>query len=87
MYFYEELSRGAVPATDQRAVPDVLVEIRNARSSGATARGQRRFDCHASYIRYEVSKASARLPEGSPRLRGAVRTSVVRQPGRPRPVT
>lgn len=82
MYFYEELSRGAVGIMTGAAVPDVLVEIQTAFERGDRAGAAALFDRYASYIRYEGQQGvGLALRKEVLRLRGAIATSVVRQPG------
>jgi 4-hydroxy-tetrahydrodipicolinate synthase len=64
------------------AVPDVLVEIYTAFQRGDRAGAAAIFDRHASYIRYEGQQGvGLALRKEVLRLRGAIRTSLVRQPG------
>jgi 4-hydroxy-tetrahydrodipicolinate synthase len=82
MYFYEELSRGAVGIMTGAAVPDVLVQIHAAFERGDRAEAAAIFDRYASYIRYEGQQGiGLALRKELLRLRGAIATSVVRQPG------
>jgi 4-hydroxy-tetrahydrodipicolinate synthase len=82
MYFYEELSRGAVGIMTGVAVPDLLVRILTAFERGDRAAAAALFDRYASYIRYEGQQGiGLALRKEVLRLRGAIRTSVVRQPG------
>ena len=82
MYFYEELSRGAVGIMTGVAVPDLLVRIYTAFARGDHAGAAAIFDRYASYIRYEGQQGiGLALRKELLRLRGAIATSVVRQPG------
>jgi len=82
MYFYEELSRGAVGIMTGVAVPDILVRIYAAFTAGDRARAAAIYDRYASYIRYEGQQGiGLALRKELLRLRGAIATSVVRQPG------
>jgi 4-hydroxy-tetrahydrodipicolinate synthase len=82
MYFYEELSRGAVGIMTGVAVPDVLVQIYSAFERGDRVGAAATFDRYASYIRYEGQQGiGLALRKEVLRLRGAIATSVVRQPG------
>jgi 4-hydroxy-tetrahydrodipicolinate synthase len=82
LYFYEELSRGAVGIMTGVAVPDVLVRIYTAFERGDRAGAAAVFDRYASYIRYEGQPGiGLALRKEVLRLRGAIGTSVVRQPG------
>ena len=81
-YFYEELSRGAVGIMTGVAVPDLLVRIFTAFERGDRAGAAALFDRYASYIRYEGQQGiGLALRKEVLRLRGAIATSVVRQPG------
>jgi 4-hydroxy-tetrahydrodipicolinate synthase len=81
-YFYEELSRGAVGIMTGVAVPDLLVRIFTAFERGDRAGAASLFDRHASYIRYEGQQGiGLALRKEVLRLRGAIATSAVRQPG------
>jgi 4-hydroxy-tetrahydrodipicolinate synthase len=82
MYFYEELCRGAVGIMTGAAVPDVLVRIHAAFARGDRAGAAAIFDRYASYIRYEGQQGiGLALRKELLRLRGAIATSAVRQPG------
>ena len=82
MYFYEELCRGAVGIMTGVAVPDILVRIFTAFERGDRAGAAAVFDRYASYIRYEGQQGiGLALRKECLRLRGAIATSVVRQPG------
>lgn len=82
MYFYEELSRGAVGIMTGAAIPDVLVRIFTAFRQGNRAGAAAIFDRYASYIRYEGQQGvGLALRKELLRLRGAIATSTVRQPG------
>src|SRR5262245_59586909 len=82
MYFYEELSRGAVGIMTGAAVPDVLVRIQAGFEQGDRAAAAASLDRYASYIRYEGQQGiGLALRKEVLRLRGAIATSVVRQPG------
>ena len=82
MYFYEELCRGAVGIMTGVAVPDLLVRIFTAFERGDRAGAAALFDRYASYIRYEGQQGiGLALRKEVLRLRGAIATSVVRQPG------
>jgi 4-hydroxy-tetrahydrodipicolinate synthase len=82
MYFYEELCRGAVGIMTGAAVPDVLVRIYLAFTRGDRAAAAATFDRYASYIRYEGQQGvGLALRKELLRLRGAIATSTVRQPG------
>jgi 4-hydroxy-tetrahydrodipicolinate synthase len=82
MYFYEELCRGAVGIMTGAAIPDVLVRIYAAFVRGDRAGAAAVFDRYASYIRYEGQQGiGLALRKELLRLRGAIATSVVRQPG------
>ena len=73
MYFYEELSRGAVGIMTGAAVPDVLVEIQTAFDRGDRAAAAAIFDRYASYIRYEGQQGvGLALRKEVLRLRGAI---------------
>ena len=82
MYFYEELSRGAVGIMTGVAVPDILVRIYTAFTAGDRAGAAAIYDRYASYIRYEGQQGiGLALRKELLRLRGAIATSAVRQPG------
>jgi len=82
MYFYEELSRGAVGIMTGVAVPDLLVRIFTAFERGDRAGASALFDRYASYIRYEGQQGiGLALRKEVLRLRGAIATSTARQPG------
>lgn len=82
MYFFEELSRGAVGIMTGAAVPDVLVEIYQRFRAGDPAGAAALFDRHASYIRYEGQQGiGLGLRKEVLRLRGAIRDGFVRPPG------
>jgi 4-hydroxy-tetrahydrodipicolinate synthase len=82
LYFYEELSRGAVGIMTGVAIPDVLVRIYTAFAQGDHTGAATIFDRYASYIRYEGQQGiGLALRKEVLRLRGAIRTSVVRPPG------
>ena len=82
MYFYEELSRGAVGIMTGVAVPDILVRIYTAFAQGDPAGAAAIYDRYASYIRYEGQQSiGLALRKELLRLRGAIATSAVRQPG------
>jgi 4-hydroxy-tetrahydrodipicolinate synthase len=81
-YFYEELSRGAVGIMTGVAVPDVLVRIFTAFERGDRAGAATLFDRYGSYIRYEGQQGiGLALRKEVLRIRGAIATSAVRQPG------
>ena len=52
MFFFEELSRGAVGIMTGVAVPDVLVRIYDLFRAGDVAGAAATYDRYASYIRY-----------------------------------
>jgi 4-hydroxy-tetrahydrodipicolinate synthase len=82
MYFYEELSRGAVGIMTGVAVPDILVRIYKAFTTGDRAGAAAIYDRYASYIRYEGQQGiGLALRKELLRLRGAIASSAVRQPG------
>ena len=82
MYFYEELSRGAVGIMTGVAVPDILVRIYAAFTAGDRAGAAAIYDRYASYIRYEGQQGiGLALRKELLRLRGAIASSAVRQPG------
>ena len=82
MFFYEELSRGAVGIMTGVAVPDLLVRIYTTFTRGDRAGAAAIFDRYASYIRYEEQQGiGLALRKEVLRLRGAITTSLVRQPG------
>jgi 4-hydroxy-tetrahydrodipicolinate synthase len=82
MYFYEELCRGAVGIMTGVAVPDILVRVFTAFERGDRAGAAAVFDRYASYIRYEGQQGiGLALRKELLRLRGAIATGVVRQPG------
>jgi 4-hydroxy-tetrahydrodipicolinate synthase len=53
MYFFEELSRGAIGVMTGVAVPDILVKIYDLFVAGNVAGAAEMYDRYASYIRYE----------------------------------
>jgi 4-hydroxy-tetrahydrodipicolinate synthase len=64
------------------AVPDVLVRIFTAFERGDRAGAATLFDRYASYIRYEGQQGiGLALRKEVLRIRGAIATSAVRQPG------
>ena len=80
MYFYEELSRGAIGIMTGVAVPDILVRIYDLFVDTVGAAGL--YDRYASYIRYEGQVGvGIALRKEVLRLRGAIRSSYVRPPG------
>jgi 4-hydroxy-tetrahydrodipicolinate synthase len=95
MFFFEELSRGAVGIMTGVAVPDVLVRIYDLFRAGDVgaviapvsraaewARAAAMYDRYASYIRYEGQQGiGLALRKEVLRLRGAIRSSYVRPPG------
>jgi 4-hydroxy-tetrahydrodipicolinate synthase len=82
MYFFEELSRGAVGIMTGVAVPDVLVQVYDRFRAGDVAGAAAVYDRHASYIRYEGQQGiGLALRKEVLRLRGAIRESFVRPPG------
>ncbi len=82
MFFFEELSRGAVGIMTGVAVPDVLVRIYDLFRAGDAAAAAAMYDRYASYIRYEGQQGiGLALRKEVLRLRGAIRTSYVRPPG------
>ena len=82
MYFCEELSRGAVGIMTGVAVPDILVRIHAAFTAGDRAGAAAIYDRYASYIRYEGQQGiGLALRKELLRLRGAIASSAVRQPG------
>jgi len=82
MYFCEELSRGAVGIMTGVAVPDLLVRIFAAFQRGDRAGAATLYDRYASYIRYEGQQGiGLALRKEVLRLRGAIATSTVREPG------
>ena len=82
MYFPEELSRGAVGIMTGVALPDLLVRIFTMFERGDRAGAAALFDRYASYIRYEGQQGiGLALRKEVLRLRGAIATSTVRQPG------
>ena len=82
MYFFEELSRGAIGIMTGVAVPDILVKIYDLFAAGNTAGAAEMYDRYASYIRYEGQVGvGIALRKEVLRLRGAIRSSYVRPPG------
>ena len=82
MFFFEELSRGAVGIMTGVAVPDVLVRIYDLFRAGDVAGAAAMYDRYASYIRYEGQQGiGLALRKEVLRLRGAIRSSYVRPPG------
>jgi len=82
MYFYEELSRGAIGIMTGVAVPDILVRVYTAFAAGDRAGAAAIYDRYASYIRYEGQQGiGLALRKELLRLRGAIASSAVRQPG------
>jgi 4-hydroxy-tetrahydrodipicolinate synthase len=82
LYFCEELARGAIGIMTGVAVPDVLVRIHAAFVRGDRAAAAALFDRHASYLRYEGQPGiGLALRTEVLRLRGAIATGAVRQPG------
>jgi len=82
MFFFEELSRGAVGIMTGVAVPDVLVRIYDLFRAGDVAGAAATYDRYASYIRYEGQQGiGLALRKEVLRLRGAIRSSYVRPPG------
>jgi 4-hydroxy-tetrahydrodipicolinate synthase len=64
------------------AVPDILVRIYDAFTAGDRAGAAALYDRYASYIRYEGQPGiGLALRKELLRLRGAIRSSAVRQPG------
>ena len=82
MFFFEELSRGAVGIMTGVAVPDVLVRVYDLFRAGDAAGAAAMYDRYASYIRYEGQQGiGLALRKEVLRLRGAIRSSYVRPPG------
>jgi 4-hydroxy-tetrahydrodipicolinate synthase len=82
MYFFEELSRGAIGIMTGVAVPDILVAIYDLFAAGNAAGAAEMYDRYASYIRYEgQAGVGIALRKEVLRLRGAIRSSYVRPPG------
>jgi 4-hydroxy-tetrahydrodipicolinate synthase len=82
MFFFEELSRGAVGIMTGVAVPDVLVRVYDLFRAGDVAGAAAMYDRYASYIRYEGQQGiGLALRKEVLRLRGAIRSSYVRPPG------
>jgi 4-hydroxy-tetrahydrodipicolinate synthase len=82
MFFFEELSRGAVGIMTGVAVPDVLVRVYDLFRAGDVAGAAAIYDRYASYIRYEGQQGiGLALRKEVLRLRGAIRSSYVRPPG------
>jgi 4-hydroxy-tetrahydrodipicolinate synthase len=82
LYFYEELARGSIGIMTGAAVPDILVRIYDAFTAGDRAGAAALYDRYASYIRYEGQPGiGLALRKELLRLRGAIRSSAVRQPG------
>jgi 4-hydroxy-tetrahydrodipicolinate synthase len=82
LYFFEELSRGAIGIMTGVAVPDLLVRIFTAFDGGDPRAAAALFDRYASYIRYEGQQGiGLALRKEVLRLRGAIATSVARRPG------
>jgi 4-hydroxy-tetrahydrodipicolinate synthase len=82
LYFFEELSRGAVGIMTGIAVPDVLVRVYAAFRGGDPAGAAALYDRHASYIRFEAQQGLAlALRKEVLRLRGAIARAHVRPPG------
>lgn len=82
MYFFEELSRGAIGIMTGVAVPDILVKIYDLFAAGNAAGAAEMYDRYASYIRYEGQVGvGIALRKEVLRLRGAIRSSYVRPPG------
>ena len=82
MYFFEELSRGAIGIMTGVAVPDILVKIYDLFVAGDAAGAAEMYDRYASYIRYEGQVGvGIALRKEVLRLRGAIRSSYVRPPG------
>lgn len=82
MYFFEELSRGAIGIMTGVAVPDILVKIYDLFVAGNAAGAAEMYDRYASYIRYEGQVGvGIALRKEVLRLRGAIRSSYVRPPG------
>jgi 4-hydroxy-tetrahydrodipicolinate synthase len=82
LYFYEELARGSIGIMTGAAVPDILVRIYDAFTAGDRAGAAAIYDRYASYIRYEGQPGiGLALRKELLRLRGAIRSSAVRQPG------
>ena len=82
MYFFEELSRGAIGIMIGVAVPDILVKIYDLFAAGNAAGAAEMYDRYASYIRYEGQVGvGIALRKEVLRLRGAIRSGYVRPPG------
>jgi 4-hydroxy-tetrahydrodipicolinate synthase len=82
MYFFEELSRGAIGIMTGVAVPDILVKIYDLFAAGNAAGAAEMYDRYASYMRYEGQVGvGIALRKEVLRLRGAIRSSYVRPPG------
>jgi len=82
MYFFEELSRGAIGIMTGVAVPDILVKIYDLFAAGNAAGAAEMYDRYASYIRYEGQVGvGIALRKEVLRLRGAIRSGYVRPPG------
>ena len=82
MYFYEELSRGAIGIMTGVAVPDILVKIYDLFVAGDAVGAAGLYDRYASFIRYEGQVGvGIALRKEVLRLRGAIRSSYVRPPG------
>jgi 4-hydroxy-tetrahydrodipicolinate synthase len=81
-YFYEELARGSVGIMTGVAVPDLLVRIFTTFERGDRGGAAVLFDRYASYIRYEGQQGiGLALRKEVLRLRGAIASAAVRQPG------
>jgi len=82
MYFFEELSRGAIGIMTGVAVPDILVKIYDLFAAGNATGAAEMYDRYASYIRYEGQVGvGIALRKEVLRLRGAIRSGYVRPPG------
>jgi 4-hydroxy-tetrahydrodipicolinate synthase len=82
LYFFEELSRGAIGVMTGVAVPDILVDVYTRFRGGDVAGAAAVFDRYASYIRYEGQQGiGLALRKEVLRRRGAIRSAFVRPPG------
>jgi 4-hydroxy-tetrahydrodipicolinate synthase len=82
MYFFEELSRGAVGIMTGFAFPDVLVDVYDRFRRGDVAGAAAVYDRHASFVRYEGQQGiGLALRKEVLRRRGAIAHAFVRPPG------
>jgi 4-hydroxy-tetrahydrodipicolinate synthase len=82
LYFFEELSRGAVGVMTAFSYPDLLVDIYARFRRGDVASAAAAYDRAASFIRYDGQQGiGLAIRKEVLRRRGAIATAGVRPPG------